>query len=69
MSATLAALVESLRLLCVNHYFEMQDYMRTQPDNLRSYNMVRTYATRKSKASTFFTRHCYSKLDRKEIGP
>lgn len=33
--------MEFLRLLCENHYHEMQDYMRTQPDNLRSYNVVR----------------------------
>lgn len=38
--SSLSALMEFLRLLCENHYREMQDYMRTQPDNLRSYNMV-----------------------------
>ncbi|CAN0457240.1 unnamed protein product [Ectocarpus sp. 12 AP-2014] len=38
--ASLSALMEFLRLLCENHYLDMQDYMRRQPDNLRSYNMV-----------------------------
>lgn len=37
---SLSALMEFLRLLCENHYREIQDYMRTQPDNLRSYNVV-----------------------------
>lgn len=40
--SSLSALMEFLRLLCENHYLEMQDYMRKQPDNLRSYNVVRT---------------------------
>ncbi|CAM9744359.1 unnamed protein product, partial [Laminaria digitata] len=39
--SSLSALMEFLRLLCENHYLGMQDYMRTQPDNLRSYNLVR----------------------------
>lgn len=39
--SSLSALMEFLRLLCENHYLEMQDYMRKQPDNLRSYNVVR----------------------------
>lgn len=38
--ASLSALMEFLRLLCENHYLDMQDYMRRQPDNLRTYNMV-----------------------------
>ncbi|CAN0385610.1 unnamed protein product, partial [Hapterophycus canaliculatus] len=38
--SSLSALMEFLRLLCENHYTEMQDYMRTQPDNMRSYNLV-----------------------------
>lgn len=42
---SLSALMEFLRLLCENHYREMQDYMRTQPDNLRSYNVVKKAAT------------------------
>lgn len=33
--------MDFLRLLCENHYSEMQEYMRMQPDNMRSYNMVR----------------------------
>lgn len=44
--SSLSALMEFLRLLCENHYLEMQDYMRTQPDNLRSYNMVRGCTTK-----------------------
>ena len=39
-ASSLGALMEFLRLLCENHYTEMQDYMRTQPDNMRSYNVV-----------------------------
>lgn len=39
-TSSLVALMEFLRLLCENHYNEMQDYMRTQPDNMRSYNLV-----------------------------
>ncbi|CAN0463253.1 unnamed protein product, partial [Discosporangium mesarthrocarpum] len=36
----LFSLMEFLRLLCENHFAEMQDYLRNQPDNLRSYNVV-----------------------------
>ncbi|CAN0165193.1 unnamed protein product, partial [Scytosiphon promiscuus] len=43
--SSLSALMEFLRLLCENHYLEMQDYMRTQPDNMRSYNLVTEVCT------------------------
>lgn len=36
--------MEFLRLLCENHHTEMQDYMRTQPENSHSHNVVSIHA-------------------------
>lgn len=38
--AMLCCVLEFLRLLCEDHFRPMQDYLRVQPDNFRSHNVV-----------------------------